>query len=78
MMVFSSILVVELILMRPYCHVSEKLRAIYFAIVYIGVSLIRYVNNNVIKGGYNVFLSQMILMMLCFALIWTYFALAMY
>ena len=41
LMGLSAILLIDLILMRPYCKVSEKLRAIYFAMVYIVVSLIR-------------------------------------
>jgi hypothetical protein len=50
LMGLSAILLIDLILMRPYCKVSEKLRTIYFAIVYIVVSLIRYINNNLISG----------------------------
>jgi hypothetical protein len=45
--------------------------------VYIGVSCVRYVNNNITKGEYNVFLSQLILLMLMLALVWTYLTLTM-
>jgi hypothetical protein len=50
LMVLSAILLVDLILMRPYCEVSEKLRGIYFAIIYIGISIVRYVNKTVADG----------------------------
>jgi hypothetical protein len=42
LMAVSGILLVDLILMRPYCEVSEKLRGIYFALIYIGISLVSF------------------------------------
>jgi hypothetical protein len=71
----SAILLIDLILMRPYCKVSEKLRSIYFAVVCIAVSLIRYLKNNVINWEKDVLLSKILLGMLCVALLWTYITL---
>ncbi len=67
----STILLIDLILMRPYCKVSEKLRAIYFSMVYVGVSVIRYINNNLTDGKYSLFLAFIITMMLIVAIVWT-------
>ena len=64
--------------MRPYSEVSEKLRTIFFAIIYTIIPIIRFMNGNVMTGGYNVLLSQIILFLLVFALIWTYFTLIRY
>ena len=44
LMAVSFILLIDLIMMRPYCDVSEKLRGIFFAIIYIGVSMVRYLD----------------------------------
>jgi hypothetical protein len=45
LMAVSAILLVDLILMRPYCEVSEKLRGIYFALIYIMISLVRLLSS---------------------------------
>jgi hypothetical protein len=41
----SSLMLIYLVIMRPYGKVSEKLRAIYFGLILIIVSVIRYLNN---------------------------------
>ena len=66
------ILLLELIIVRPYFEVSEKLRAIFFALVYAILPLIRYINNHAIEGELNSSLSTIILLLLIVALIWTF------
>ena len=44
----SVLLLLELVVVRPYFEVSEKLRAIYFAFIYVLVPFVRYLNNHVI------------------------------
>jgi len=54
------------------------LRAIYFFIVYITVTLIRFINNHIISGKYNFMLSALIINLLVIAVFWTYGCLIKY
>jgi hypothetical protein len=71
-MAVSLILLIDLILMRPYCDVSEKLRGIFFAIIYIGVSLVRYACNKGMFTNDNFFIGNIILLVLGLALLWVF------
>lgn len=62
--------------MRPYGRVSEKLRAIYFTICFLIISLIRYINNHFDEGDkFGLNFSVIILGLLIVAVLWTYFVL---
>jgi hypothetical protein len=77
-MALSLILLIDLILMRPYCDVSEKLRGIFFGLIYIGLSLTRYLDESFKNKEIFSFLSIAILSMLGLALTWTYLSLGGY
>jgi hypothetical protein len=70
------ILLLELIVVRPYYEVSEKLRAIFFAFIYVLVSFVRLHNNHFSNGQNNASWSFLILFLLAIALLWTFYTLA--
>ncbi len=70
------ILLLELIIVRPYYEVSEKLRAIFFAVIYSLVPFIRFLHHHLNDGQYNASSSIMILFLLAIALLWTFYTLA--
>jgi hypothetical protein len=77
--IISFLLFVELIVFRPYYETSEKLRAIYFSLVYMLIGIIGYMCN---AGVFEVesygLVAIAILGMLGVALLWTYFTLVRY
>jgi hypothetical protein len=77
--VISFLLFVELIVFRPYYETSEKLRAIYFSIVYMLIGTTGYLcNNGVLDVSAWAFMAFAILGMLGLAILWTYFTLVRY
>jgi hypothetical protein len=70
------ILLLDLIIVRPYYEVSEKLRAIFFAFIYTLVPFIRFLDNQLSDGQSNASSSILILFLLAIALLWTFYTLA--
>ena len=68
----SLLFFLEVIVVRPYRKVSEKLRAIYFAFIYTMVPFVRLINNHASKDGYNASLSILLLVLLIIAILWTF------
>jgi hypothetical protein len=71
-MCFGIVVLAELVLMRPYSEISEKIRSIFFSLVYILVTLVRYINNYAIDSEYNTILPTFLLILLVIALVWTW------
>ena len=72
LMALSLILLIDLILMRPYCEVSEKLRGMFFGLIYVGVSLVRYACKKGMFNNDDFLIGYMMLLVLSLALLWVF------